>query len=262
MPANVPPVTDAARSRRLIELLWRHDRPQPVRPGPRPRVTVDTVIAAAIGRADADGLESVTIRQVAADIGVRPMTLYSHVPDKEALVTLMIDQCLADMPSPAEVEGTPDWRESLSAVIDGNYRWHLAHPWLIEAHTEQPPPGPGVIGKYERELGMLISLGLSDVITDAVLTFILDYARAAAAEVIRLRRAEVTNAQWWAAVGPVLVEVLDPKRFPLAHRIGSAAGAEIGGAYDAERSYRFGLPRVLDAIEALISRGDTGSPGS
>ncbi|MFD0558616.1 TetR family transcriptional regulator [Stackebrandtia endophytica] len=251
MPVNVPAVTDVTRTRRLIELLWRHERPQPVRPGPRPRVTVDMVVTAAIARADADGLDSVTIRQIAADIGVRPMTLYSHVPDKEALVTLMIDQCLVDMPPSAAP--SPDRRDVLSAVIDGNYRWYLAHPWLIEAHTEQPPPGPGVIGKYERELAVIIPLGLSDVTTDAVLTFVLDYARAAAADTIRSRRAEQTNEQWWEAVGPVLTEMLDPSRFPLAHRIGSAAGARIGGAYDAEHSYRFGVPRILDAVDTLIN---------
>lgn len=252
MPLNVPPVADASRAARdLIALLWRHERPQPTRPGPRPRISVDAIVAAAIARADAEGLAAVTVRRVADDVGVKPMTFYSHVPDKDTLVALMLDQCLVNMP-PSDIDSDLPARQALSRLVEANYRWYLAHPWLDDAHTEQPPPGPGVIGKYERELAIVVRWGLSDVDTDSVLTFLLDFARSAAVDATRAARSRTGNAEWWQAVGPVLAEVLDPERYPLSQRIGGAAGAALGGAYDADHAYRFGRDRVLDAVEALL----------
>lgn len=256
MPTNVPRVAHVSNSARvLVELLWRHERPRPVRPGPRPRITVDTLVAAAIDRADTDGLSAVTVRQVATDVGVRPMTFYSHVPDKDTLVALMLDQCLANMPA-LDIDPALPNRRALSALIESNYRWQLAHPWLDDAHTEQPPPGPGVIGKYERELAVVIRLGLSDVDTDSVLTFLLDFARSAAADAARATQSRTGNAEWWEAVGPVLAEVLNPERYPLSQRIGSAAGEALGGAHDVGHAYRFGRERVLDAVEALVETSE------
>ncbi len=61
-------------------------------------------------------------------------------------------------------------------------------------------------------------------------------------------------AQWWAANAPLLARVLDEHAYPLATRVGTAAGAAHGGAYDPEHAYRFGLQRVLDGLAVLIDR--------
>jgi hypothetical protein len=58
----------------------------------------------------------------------------------------------------------------------------------------------------------------------------------------------MSDQQWWEAYGPLLGEVLE--RFPTAMRVGAAAGA----AYDPDRSFEFGLQRILDGIEALIQQ--------
>ena len=52
--------------------------------------------------------------------------------------------------------------------------------------------------------------------------------------------------------GPLLAEVVDAQRYPLASRVGTAAGEAQGGAYDAERAFAFGLERLLEGLEALI----------
>ena len=89
---------------------------------------------------------------------------------------------------------------------------------------------------------------------DAALTFLLAFVQANAVAAQDHAVAPGTDADWWATAGPLLARVVQPERYPLASRVGSAAGAAQGGAYDAERAYAFGLERVLDGLAALIDR--------
>ncbi len=56
------------------------------------------------------------------------------------------------------------------------------------------------------------------------------------------------DTTWWERVSPALLEVMGPERFPLACRVGTAAGEAHGGAYSAEHAFEWGLPRVLDGL--------------
>jgi hypothetical protein len=60
------------------------------------------------------------------------------------------------------------------------------------------------------------------------------------------------DQQWWAANAPLLAGIIDARAYPLAARVGSAAGAAHGSAYDPDHAYRFGLDRVLDGLAAII----------
>lgn len=94
---------------------------------------------------------------------------------------------------------------------------------------------------------------------DAALTFVLAFAAANARDVLAvrhlLRTSRRSDEQWWAEVGPLLDRVIDAERYPLAVRVGAAAGAAQGSAYDPEEAYRFGLQRVLDGLAAIIEGG-------
>ncbi|MCK6068210.1 MULTISPECIES: TetR/AcrR family transcriptional regulator [Microbacterium] len=233
----------------LLRLLWRSRTRYALRPGPRPRVTADDIVTTAVQLADESGLQGVSMRNVAQVLGVKVMTLYSHVPGKDAVSALMVDSVHGDFrfdPQPgAPVERT------LRRLLEENYRMLLQHPWLLEMHTEQPPMGPGTLSKYEIELTALAPLGLTDQTMDAVLTFLLDFARGAAGDHVRRLRSRVDNVEWWESVQPYLAEYVQPDEFPLATRVGSAAGAELGGAYNAEAAYRFGSDLVVDAVARL-----------
>ncbi len=93
--------------------------------------------------------------------------------------------------------------------------------------------------------------------TDAALTFVLGVVRSLA---LAEQDAEATRAatglderQWWDAVGPVVAQVLDPATYPLATRVGTAAGAAQGAAYDPDRAWAFALERVLVSLDDLVA---------
>ena len=234
---------------RTLALLWRDA--EPPRRGPRPRHTVDDVVDAAVAIADADGLDAVTMRAVAERLGVSPMSLYTYVPGKTELLDLMLDAIYLAMPrKPFRLL----WRARLRAVAEANRALYALHPWAARISPSRPPLGPGLMAKYEHELAALEGLGLSDVEMDAALTFLVAFVQANAVTAQDHADAPGTDAEWWAAAGPLLARVVDPERYPLASRVGSAAGAAQGGAYDADHAYTFGLERVLDGLSALIDR--------
>jgi AcrR family transcriptional regulator len=219
-------------------------------------LTVDAVVASAVELADRDGLEALTVRRLAQELGKAPMTLYTYVPGKAELVALMLDFLFASMERTG-VEGRP-WRERLAAVAQDNYALYRAHPWAAAASPSRPPLGPGQCAKYEHELQALEGLGLGDVEMDDVLAHLLGFVRIAAQDAAQADAERAASAmsdqEWWEANGPLLAKVLDPERFPTAVRVGQAAGEAHDAAYDADHAFAFGLERTLDGLEPLIER--------
>jgi AcrR family transcriptional regulator len=194
------------------------------------------------------------MRAVAHALGVVPMSLYTYVPGKAELLDLMLDTVYLQMPR-GDLSGMP-WRERLAAVAQENRDLFTRHPWIAEVSTSRPPLGPGLMAKYEHELQAFEGLGLDDAEMDAALTFLLGFVQAAArsaAEAAAARQdSAMSEEQWWAANGPLLARVFDEAKYPTASRVGAAAGAAHGAAYDPDHAYTFGLQRVLDGLGALI----------
>jgi AcrR family transcriptional regulator len=240
---------------RTLALLWRNGATARGRRGPRPRLSVETVVAAAIAMADADSLDAVTMRALGERLGVSAMTLYTYVPGKAELVDLMVDALYADMPREPWPSGR-DWRTRLRAVADANRKLYTTHPWAARVSTARPPLGPGLMAKYEHELAALDGSGLTDLEMDGALTFLLGFVQgmAVAAQDHAAAQAESgSDQEWWAEAAPLLARAVDPRRYPLAARVGTAAGTAQAGAYDADRAYEFGLERVLDGLAVLVA---------
>ncbi|MDT3440987.1 MULTISPECIES: TetR/AcrR family transcriptional regulator [unclassified Pseudofrankia] len=245
---------------RTLALLWGKPL-APSRRGPARGLELSAVVDTAIGLADREGLAAVTMRAVSRALGVVPMTLYTYVPGKAEMLDLMLDAVYIRTPR-ADTTGAR-WRTRLTAVADENRALFSAHPWAAEISTLRPPLGPGLMAKYEHELSALDGLGLSDVEMDDCLTYLLSFVQANAREAHQAAAVATAgdDAQWWARVGPLLAQVLDERRYPLASRVGTAAGEAHGSAHDPDHAYRFGLARVLDGLASLIERAEPGSPG-
>lgn len=247
------PRSSAGDPARTLRLLWRDTAATPRR-GPQRALDLDAVVAAATGLADAEGLDAVTMRRLAEELGVGAMTLYTYVPGKAELLDLMLDAAYGEM----ERADTTDrhWRERVTSVADENRALFTAHPWAAAVSTLRPPLGPGLMAKYEHELAALDGIGLGDVEMDDCLTLVLTFVQASARDVADSRAARQQSAmddeQWWAANADLLARLLDPGTYPLAGRVGSAAGAAHGSAHDPEHAYRFGLERLLDGIAGLV----------
>jgi AcrR family transcriptional regulator len=245
--------TSAGDPARTLALLWRDGAFVP-RHGPRQGLSIDAVVASATQLADTEGLEAVTMRRLAKSLGVAPMTLYTYVPGKAELLDLMLDAAYTSM-SRLDTSGQP-WHQRLAAIAEENRALFEKHPWAAIVSTIRPPLGPGMMAKYEHELLALEGLGLDDVLMDASLTYLLSFVQAWARAAADARAVQHDTAmdenEWWATTGPVLARVLDETAYPIAARVGSAAGAAHGSAYSPAHAYTFGLERVLAGLSRLI----------
>jgi AcrR family transcriptional regulator len=241
---------------RTLALLWRKQVDGAPRRGPRQGLSVDAIVATAIALADKEGIEVLSMRRVAQALGVAAMTLYTYVPGKAELLELMLDAVYQQMDR-ADVAGSP-WRARLQAIAQDNRRLFDAHPWAATVSPGRPPLGPGLMAKYEHELRALDGLGLDDVEMDAALTYLIGFVQAstrAAADAQALaRESRMSDEEWWAENEPLLANVFDAAKYPTAARVGAAAGAALGAAYNPDHAYEFGLQRVLDGLGALIER--------
>ena len=239
---------------RTVELLWG-TRATATR-GPKPGLTVDRIVNAAIAIADAEGIEALSMRRVAEELGAGAMSLYRHVPGKAELLDLMVDRVCGETARPRRRAGA--WRKRLEQVARANRELFERHPWLAQVSTLHPPLGPGVLAKYEYELGSVEGIGLTDVEMDSVVSLVVGYAGAAVgaaldAERVRARPGQ-TDDDWRNALAPFLEQVFDAARYPLAARVGVTATEHYQGAYDPAHAFEFGLQRVLDGIEVLVDR--------
>lgn len=114
-------------------------------------------MAAAIRLADGDGLDAVTMRRVAAEIGAGAMSLYTYVPDREHLIDLMVD-VVAGEPELPELTG--DWRADLYALAAMQRDLMHRHAWLPGALAGRGLAGRNLLGYLEHGLAALESTGL------------------------------------------------------------------------------------------------------
>jgi AcrR family transcriptional regulator len=238
--------------RRTIELLWGVRRR---RRGPRPSLSGEEIVARAIELANRDGLGGLSMRRLADELGITAMSLYGYVPSKAELLDVMADRAYGEITSHGD-PATP-WQSRLAVLAQQHWALLLSHPWLLHIAASRPLLGPNVTALYDAELTAVDGLGLTDIDMDLVVSLLDDYVRGAARGAAEAAEAQartgMSDQQWWEAYGPLLAEVLDPARYPTAVRVGSAAGAEYGTAHDPARSFRFGLRRIIDGIDAFIN---------
>jgi AcrR family transcriptional regulator len=256
---------------RTIDLLWGVRRP---RRGPKPSLSGEQVVTTAIEIADRDGLGGLSMRRLADELGITAMSLYGYVPSKAELLDVMADRAYGEIAAPrdsapsgqalsgqAQSGQARSWQARLALLADQHWTVLLAHPWLLQIAASRPLLGPNMTGFYDAELAAVDGLGLTDIDLDLVVSLLDDYVRGAARGAVEAAEAQartgISDQQWWHTYGPLLADVLDPARYPTAVRVGAAAGAEYGAAYDAARSFRFGLQRIIDGIALFV--GQTGN---
>ena len=199
---------------RTLELLWGK-RPA-VRRGPDQKSSVAEIVDAAIGLADRDGLSGVTMRAVGKELDRTAMSLYTYVPGREVLITLMHDRAHAEMPSPRR---SKDWRKAVLAWCRELRELYVRHPWLLAASQARPGFGPHEQDVLESLLRILAELPieLRPTVTSALYSIV----REAANRKIEVQAEAARGAEWWAQKTRALQEVVPDfaERYPEATAI-------------------------------------------
>jgi len=224
--------------------------------GPKPALSLERIVAAAVRVADAEGLDAVSMGRVAAELGTAPMSLYRHVSAKEELLTLMVDAAWGQAPEgPGPGEG---WRSGLSRWAWGLRADARAHPWVVRIPLNGLPIMPNEVAWFENALACLAGTGLAEARKASVIMLLAGYVRNVAtteADIeVAIRASGLDLVQWMASYPRMLAELADPHRFPALARFIAAGVFEAEDGPDDE--FIFGLDRILDGVQVLIQGQD------
>ncbi|MFD3522807.1 TetR/AcrR family transcriptional regulator [Streptomyces sp. NPDC058653] len=224
--------------------LWeRLERPAPA---PRATLTPARIAAAAVELADREGLDAVTMRRLAGELGVAPMAAYRYVTGKDELLELMADFVYGEMRQDGEAG---DWREALRGLAVRTRAVRLRHPWLSRAAPHGPTPNQLVAP--ERGLASLHGLGLDADLMMVVFRTVIAYVDGSVDAELALRR--MREERGWTggqesrtALAPRMAWLMNTGRYPNYERYLHEGTRKD----DPDWQFETGLDCVLDGIAA------------
>jgi len=231
------------------QLLWE-GLPQSTK-GPRPTLTLDQIVAAGIEIADAEGIEALSMRKLAATLGMGTMSLYRYIPSKAELLNLMLDHTSGTQVGRVDPSGS--WRDTLTAVARRGRELYLRHPWLLQVNWSRPVLGPGSIAQMEEAVSGLRDLPFRDQEKMMVISAVEAYVVGSVREQILYDNASeesgVTEEEFWNYQLPTLVRAMESGSYP-------AMAALDEDVFDAgwEETFELGLRFLLDGIEGEVAR--------
>jgi AcrR family transcriptional regulator len=122
-----------------------------------PPLTRERILRTAVAMADADGLDAVTLRRIAAELGVHVTSLYNHVPTRDAVTDGIVETLLEEARLPAEAVGWEEWVRSFFAALG---TLAAGHPGAFEALQRRPVQGPRAAASFEVALAAFADAGL------------------------------------------------------------------------------------------------------
>jgi AcrR family transcriptional regulator len=137
---------------------WR-SVPKRGRSAPRPQLSRDVVVSAALKVVETDGGDALTMRRVADEIGVSASSLYGYVANKEELVQLVLEQIMTEIPVP---EPGTEWQDMLRTWARETLAVFQRHPGVAGLSLGRVPFGPTMLTAVERMLQTLRTAGLPD----------------------------------------------------------------------------------------------------
>ncbi|MGH3094801.1 MAG: TetR/AcrR family transcriptional regulator C-terminal domain-containing protein [Streptosporangiales bacterium] len=213
------------------------------------------IVDAAMRIADVDGLAAVSMRMVAARLGVATMTIYRHVRDKEDLLVQMSEAAYGEQP-PAE-EQPVGWRSRVELASRRLWEIHKRHPWLTQiTPLTRPLPLHNQLAYSEMVLSALAECGVDPVAAFDLDVLLYSHVIGTAAHLEGEARAAaatgVSDEQWITGQMPALEALVATGRFPSFAATLTEMDRRGGYDLDLDRLFELGLRLLLDGVAAMV----------
>jgi AcrR family transcriptional regulator len=215
---------------------------------PRPSLSLERIVEAAAAVADTGGLSAVSMRSVARQLSVEAMSLYHHVPNKEALLDALADWVftLIDLPE----SGQP-WRAATERRASSTRHVLTAHPWAPGLMNSRPVPGPALMRHHDRALGAFLDDGFAVPLASSAVSMIDAYVYGVAVTEQSLPfSAEDETDDYAATLDVPMAEYPHLARMMLEF----FDGKDRDSTYEFADEFTIGLTLILDAIEQRHAR--------
>jgi len=224
--------------------VWERPEPQP-RAAPVP-LSRAKIAATAVRLADAHGLDGLSVRRLAKELGVGPMRLYDYVANRSELLDLMVDTVYARIAAARE---HPDWRATVLDIVRRTRTAALEHEWFADLLGGRPHLGPHALAVGEATAAAISRApgvrGLDDLqrALGALDAFVIGALRKEITERRTARSTGTDVTAWQAGHGPYLTRMLDTGRYPTVARL-VIEGAHLSAA----ETFDHNLATILDGI--------------
>ncbi|MEU7556035.1 TetR/AcrR family transcriptional regulator C-terminal domain-containing protein [Streptomyces sp. NPDC044571] len=207
----------------------------------------ERVLHAAVALADGIGIEALSMRKLAQELGVVPMALYKHVANKDELLDAMVEAVVGEIEAPAS---GADWKSAVRHRILSARAALLGHPWAAEVIRSRTGPTPAVLAYLDSVIGMFRAGGLSVDLTHHVM------------HALGSRVLGFTQELFDAPAGPAPAPApAGPSPYPhvmeLAAAVAHDDGSVIGPGCDDQFEFEFALDLLLDGFDRLHRQGWT-----
>ena len=217
---------------------------QQIQPPRRVALSRDRVLQAAASIADRSGIESLSMRKLADELGVVPMALYKHVANKEELLDGMIDVVVSEIDPP--VKGT-DWKSAVRQRILSARRALLRHPWASQVIESRTNPTPVLLEYMNSMIGIFLAAGFSVNLTHHLM-------HAIGSRLMGFTQELFDDTKSAETLSPDVIREM-ARRYPYVAQIAGAASHDgetvVGPGCDDQFEFEFSLDLLLSGFERL-----------
>jgi AcrR family transcriptional regulator len=211
----------------------------------RPKLTPERVIAAAVTLADSIGVDALTMRKLAVELDVKPMTIYHHIPNKEAIIDGMVDVVFSEIDLPPT---DLDWKQAIRQRASSARLVLARHPWAAPLMESRTSPGPATLGHHDAVIGCLRAGGFSVAMTAHAYALIDAFIYGFALQEASL---PATGGDEMGDLAQAMTAAMPAGGYP--NLVEFTTEHVLRPGYDFGHEFDFGLDLILDGLEAAAA---------
>jgi len=220
-------------------------------PEERPPLSRERVLRGAIAVADAGGIGSLTIRSLAHELGVKPMSVYHYVANKDEILDGIVDLVFSEIDLPS---AGGDWRSEMRRRAFSARRVLRCHSWAIELLQSRTTPGPATLRHHDAIIGSLRGAGFSVEMTAHAFALLDSYVYGFALSEASL---PINGPETVTEVAEQMMQQISADKYP--HLVEFSIEHILKPGYDFSNEFEFGLSVILDGLMRSIPDNSSGS---
>jgi AcrR family transcriptional regulator len=204
----------------------------------------ERVLRAAVSVADGGGIAALTIRSLAQELGVQPMSVYHHVANKDEILDGIVDIVFGEieLPTPGR-----DWREEMRRRAGSARRVLRSHTWALPLLESRTSPGPANLRHHDTTIATLRAAGFSRELTAHAYALLDAYVYGFAVQEASL---PFEGPDSVAEVAEPIMALMSSGEYP--HLVDMATDHYLLPGYDFGNEFEFGLELVLDGLQRSL----------
>ncbi len=178
----------------------------------RAPVNRERTLEVALALADSEGIQAVTMRRIARELGVEAASLYHHVNGKDQILDGLVDVVAAEIALP---QSSADWREAVSQRAHNTRSVLRRHPWAVSLMASRTSPGPATLGLLEAGIRCFREGGFSVLLAAHAISTVDSYVHGFVLQEVNL---PFRNESELAAMTAAIMETFPASELPLPFR--------------------------------------------